>query len=426
MHSEASTGAIVVQPLCFKAANGWRGPGSFAIAIAHLAIATDSFDVRHLEPVALMVDLFFVPQRLRDRASLFDEARARDGHPRIYRPPLRPHLAAAGGDARPADRLRTAQAIARNPGRAPFFNATVRRDGLNYWQAIPTNLLLIQSLGLHDRETWNFPSWSLSVEFVTYISFAAFCLVGPYTRRILAVATIAISLAILMFLAPRHMRSTFDYGLFRCLAGFFAGTLCHDAVMRWRIPKWPLPTLVEIATLALVGLWLATSVGTHAVYAAPLIFSLFLYVFVAGRGLLSRGLAMAPMQVFAEWSFAIYMMHAIVLIVVLAVLHEVQRRTGVALFTTISNPAAIWPGNPPTVEVIHFGSPVLLGLLFLLYGAGVLLASYLAYRVVETPGRAIFGTPRQTFRSRATRTIARVPTGGAKERTSGAPRERML
>ena len=410
MHSEAQARSTVAKPLSFKAANGWRGPGSFAIAIAHLAIATDSFDIRHLEPVALMVDLFFVlsgfviaqaySTKLGQASAIPEYIIRRFG--RIW--PLQAATLALLV-AYELLKLILETVFGHHFSTAPFASS-----GLNLWQAIPTNLLLIQSLGLHDRETWNFPSWSLSVEFVTYLSFAAFCLVGPATRRVLAVATIAISLAILMLVAPRQMRSTFDYGLFRCLAGFFAGTLCHDAVMRWRTPKWPFPTLVEIVTLAIVGAWLALSVGTHAVYAAPFIFCVFLYVFVAGRGLISSALSTRPMQVFAEWSFAIYMVHAIILIALLAVLHEIQRRSGLSLFTTISNPAAIWPGNAATIEVIHLGSPALLGLMFTLYGAGVLFASYIAYLAVEAPGRAIFGRLAKRFNPRVKHAVTPLST----------------
>lgn len=406
MHSDIRSRTIVVQPLSFKAANGWRGPGSLAIALAHLAVATDLFDIRHLEPIALMVDLFFV-------LSGFVIAQAYST--KLGRPSAIPeYIVRRFGRIWPLQAAMLAMLIAYELFKV-FLEKVVGHHfsiepfgggGLNLWQAIPTNLLLIQSLGLHDRETWNFPSWSLSVEFVTYLSFAAFCLLGPTARRVLAVATIAVSLAILMYVAPRHMRSTFDYGLFRCLAGFFAGTLCHDVVMRWRIPRWPFPTLVEIVTLAAIGFWLANAFGTHAVYAAPLVFSIFLYVFVAGRGLVSRALATAPMQVFAEWSFAIYMVHALVLIVMLALLHEGQRTTGLTLFATIANPAAIWRGNPPTIEVLHLTSIPLIVLMFLLYTATVMVGAYLAYRIVETPGRAVFGRLAKRFDTRPTRAVA--------------------
>ena len=412
MRSEAAPSVMAVQPLSLAAANGWRGVGAFAIAFAHLAIATDSFDIRHLEPVALIVDMFFVLSGFVIAQAYSTKLGRVAGFPeylvrRIGR--IWPLQAATLAVLVAYELLKLVLdvTLGRHFSTPPF-----AETGMNLWEAIPSNLLMIQALGLHDRETWNFPSWSVSVEFATYLSFAAFCLVGPVVRRVLAAATIAVSIAVLMFVAPRHMRSTFDYGLFRCLAGFFVGTLCHDLVLTWRIPKWPLPTLVEIGTIVVVAGWLASAVGTQAVFAAPIVFGIFLYVFVAGRGAVSALLKTAPMQILSEWSFAIYMVHALVLIALLAVLHEAQRRTGHPFFTIIPNPAAIWSGNPPTIEVIHIASLVWISLLFCVYGAGVLFASFLAYRVVEAPGRAVFGRLAKRLKPRNPRAAPTVPAAG--------------
>ena len=272
-----------------------------------------------------------------------------------------------------------------------FSSAAFSPDGYNLLRAIPTNLLLIHSLGIHDRETWNFPSWSLSVEFVTYASFAAFCLVRPLLRRILTILTIAGSMAILVFVAPYHMRSTFDYGLFRCFAGFFAGTLCYDAARHWQRPAWPMPTLTEVGGLALVGVWLIVWSNTLLVFAAPFVICAFILAFASGRGAISRVLLSAPVQVLAELSFAIYMTHAIVLIFLLAALHVLERVTAHPLFARIANPLIGHPGAPATVEVLHIGNAGVLWLLLALYLVAVLAASYTAYRWIEVPGRAYFG-----------------------------------
>ena len=401
--------------LTFKAANGWRGPGALAIALAHFALVLDYFNTKELQPVALMVDLFFVlsgfviaqaySTKLTKSSAIPEYIIRRFG--RIW-----PLQAATLAVLVVYELLKLV--LASGVG-VHFSSPPFGADSLTPWQAIPTNLLLIQSLGLHERETWNFPSWSLCVEFVTYASFAALCLVGPVLRRFFSIIIIAVSLAILLLLAPRDMRSTYDYGLFRCLAGFLAGTLCHDVVGRWRIPRWPLPTLVEIITIALVGFWLTHSVHTMRVFAAPLIFSLFLYIFVAGRGAFSRGLASAPMQIFAEWSFAIYMVHAPVLIFMLAALHAIQHVTGHLFFVMVPNPGAAWANMPAFVEVIHIGSPAEVGLMALIYTSTVVVVAAFAHRVVEKPGRALFG-------SLAKRSMAwRLPTFRAVKSIRTAP-----
>ena len=41
----------------------------------------------------------------------------------------------------------------------------------NHGFSFITNVLLVHSLGLHEELTWNTPSWSISVEFYTYLVF---------------------------------------------------------------------------------------------------------------------------------------------------------------------------------------------------------------------------------------------------------------
>ena len=337
------------------AANGWRGPGSIAIAIVHLGIATDFFVVRHLEPVALLVDLFFVLSGLLIAQVYSDKLRHASAIPE--------YIIRRFGRIWPVQMATLAVLLAYEVAKlilqtfagkhfsAPAFSP----DGLNLVQAIPTNVLLIHSLGIHDRETWNFPSWSLSVEFVTYAVFSAFCLVSPILRRVLVVTTVAASIAILVLVAPYHMRSTFDYGIFRCLAGFFAGALCYDVLRRWRLPAWPFPTIVEILAVVLLGAWMRCF-DTGLAFAAPVVFCLFIVAFVPERGLISRVLCTKPFQFMAELSFSIYMVHAVVLIFALAFFHELERSTGARLFVPAPNPLAGHPGAIPTIQILHVDS----------------------------------------------------------------------
>ena len=229
------------------------------------------------------------------------------------------------------------------------------------------------------------------MEFATYISFAAFCILRPRLRQLLSVLTIVASIAILATLAPYGMRSTYDYAVFRCFAGFFAGALCFDAATHWRLPTWRFPTLVEVVVVSLTIVWLSHSAGTYAAFAAPLVFSAFVLAFINGKGLLSRLLSTAPLQVFANWSFSIYMVHALVLLVLLATLHTIARKFHVDLFLDVANPFSRLPGARAVVEVVHLNGWLLKATMIVMYVAGVLGASYLVYRLVEVPGRSMFG-----------------------------------
>ncbi|MCX8255043.1 putative Acyltransferase [Beijerinckiaceae bacterium RH AL1] len=378
-------------PLSLRSINGWRGPGALAIAFAHFAVASELVTYRRLEPIALLVDMFFVfsgiviaqvySEKLANARAIPEYIVRRFG--RIW--PLQAATLAllVGYELL---KLVLQAGFGRQFSTAPFSH-----EGYNLLSAIPTNLLLIQAIGLHDRETWNFPSWSLSVEFVTYVMFAAFCLIGPAWRRAAAVITIAISLAVLIFVAPYHMRSTFDYGLFRCFAGFFAGTLCYEAACRWLRPNWRMPTLMQLGALALVIVWMTFSSWGLLVFAAPFVFCLFVLAYASEQGLVSRFLVTKPMQFLAELSFAIYMVHALVLIFFLAGMHALARATGQPLFQMMVNPLAGRPGAPATVEVLHIANPALLWLCAILYLVTVVALAYAAYLWIEVPGRAFFG-----------------------------------
>lgn len=395
--SRGAAKASVQKTVSLNAINGLRGPGSLAIAIAHFGIATDFVAVQRLQPIALLVDLFFVLSGMLIAQVYGDKLRRPSAMPeyivrrfgRIW-PVQAATLAILVGYE--VAKL-VAQALTHKQFSAPAFGA----DGLNLAQAIPTNLLLVHSLGIHDRETWNFPSWSLSVEFVTYSIFALFCLASPFVRRSLALLTVLASVAVLILVAPYHMRSTFDYGIFRCLAGFFAGALCFDALRSWRLPDWPLPTLVEVAAVAMVVAWMSTCVGTYLAFAAPLVFCLLIAAFVPERGLVSRLLKAKPLQFGAELSFTIYMVHAVVLIFVFALAHQYERSTGTQLFMTAPNPLAGHPGAAATIQVIHIDSAAAKLALFCAYILLVLGSSYGLYRLVEVPGRVFFANVAKRF-----------------------------
>ena len=376
--------------LSLGAVNGWRGLGAIGIALGHFGIATDVVGPGRLEPLRQIVDMFFV-------FSGFVIAQAY-GH-KLRRPSAFPeYVIRRFGRIWPLQAATLAVLVAYElvkllvatwSGRT-FSSPPFSGNGIDILAAIPTNLLLVQSLGIHDRETWNFPSWSLSVEFATYVMYAAFCLLRPVPRRILTVGAIAASTAVLVFVAPYGMRSTFDYGIFRCLVGFLVGTLCYDVATRWRLPSVPLPTLMEAAMVGLLGGWMILSAGTGAAVAAPLVFSLLIVVFAAGRGAISRALLTRPAQVLAEWSFAIYMTHAIVLTLLLAAAHALAKVGGDRLFVTIVNPLIGHPGAHPLIEVLHLPGAAATCGVAVVYLTAVLAASYAAYRVVEVPGRAAF------------------------------------
>jgi peptidoglycan/LPS O-acetylase OafA/YrhL len=226
--------------------------------------------------------------------------------------------------------------------------------------AILTNLLLIQSLGIQDGETWNGPAWSISTEFYTYLIFAAvFLLTRGWARRILALALSLGGVAILATISRYGMRETFDWGIARCVYGFFAGVLVYDA---WRQGLRPRGTAWEIAAVAVALLFLTVIPGHRALeYLSVPVFAFAVLVFAGEGGALSRLLTVAPAAALGRWSYSIYMTHTVILALV---------------FSAVARLPAGLPGDLSMLAIL----------------AATIGFSALTWRWIERPGQRFFAT----------------------------------
>lgn len=249
--------------------------------------------------------------------------------------------------------------------------------------SIPTNLLLLQSLGVHDHGTWNLPSWSISAEFWAYLIFAAVLLFGRKYLVPTSVLLILSCLSALYAMSPDFMDATYDYGLFRCLAGFFAGVLVHVYWKRLDIRR-NVATVLEVAALGAVVLFVVFAGGKLASLLAPGVFAGVVYLFAQERGAVSSVLRSWPFLALGRWSYSIYMVHSIYYLVVLRNGPRVlEKVTGTKLMTVVSYEGSLR-------EVLSVGGPIGTSLLALVYLAAVIVTAALTYRLVEVPSRSWF------------------------------------
>lgn len=105
---------------------------------------------------------------------------------------------------------------------------------------LAANLLLVQAWGWAETNSWNTPSWSISVEFLCYLAFPfVFGLLARATRGWTAIGTTALAvvlmlgpLAILFGLAGlQTLDTSHDLGVVRGLFAFVAGILVHRATL---------------------------------------------------------------------------------------------------------------------------------------------------------------------------------------------------
>ncbi|GAA4779289.1 acyltransferase [Stakelama sediminis] len=172
------------------------------------------------------------------------------------------------------------------------------------------SLALIQSLGLDQHAVWNGPAWSISVEFYTYLIFAAVVFFARERLRSVAVvlAVVAGAMLLLPMPTPEH--------LLICIFCFFVGVLAFDAYSRFK-PRAVriqsnLPFSIAQSVLALLILELIYF-GENP----PLLFGLinmFLIISIAQqRGIIGRMLDLRIFQLLGAWSLGIYLLHIPVL-----------------------------------------------------------------------------------------------------------------
>jgi peptidoglycan/LPS O-acetylase OafA/YrhL len=248
--------------------------------------------------------------------------------------------------------------------------------------AILTNILLVHSLGFHADVTWNFPSWSISVEFYTYLVFATVLVMLPRFRAVAALALVLFGVAVLAMVRPGSMDVTVDYGLFRCLAGFFLGCLTFRA---YRVASSRLGGVLRGADLAeaictVLVLSFIAAAGTGPLsFLAPLVFTATVFIFAFEGGAVSRFMKNPTLLRLGALSYSIYMVHAFVLLILENSTAVVGKALGARLET-----GRIIKGR--VVDLLDFGSPWIMDGVALVYLAAVIALASVTYRYVEVPG----------------------------------------
>jgi peptidoglycan/LPS O-acetylase OafA/YrhL len=226
---------------------------------------------------------------------------------------------------------------------------------------------LLQGVGILRREIHNYPSWSISVEFWLYLSFALFAFaVRPRRHRVLgSIVIVVLSLAWFIHLwsvAPPDLRTLDTRGMPRGLLSFFQGVLVYELwcspVGQWLRERSRGIGLGLLQVLAAVLAWVL--IGRQPVLGnwqllIPTSFALLVLLLLPDRGLIASALMTRPMQWLGKLSYSVYLVHITVL-------------TGFDWFGRVVPE----PGKH-VIGALYIGT--------------VLLLSMLTYRYIEMPGR---------------------------------------
>jgi peptidoglycan/LPS O-acetylase OafA/YrhL len=249
-------------------------------------------------------------------------------------------------------------------------------EGSHSVAAIVTNLLLLQSFGLHHQLTWNAPSWSIAAEMWTYLLFALiFSWFGTKAR----IPIVLVGLAALLFLilkSPHHLNTTYQYGFVRAVFGFALGVSVQYLFERGYRLGGSLP---EVAMLLLSLLFVHAAGESWLSFLGPPLFACAVWVFAVERGIVSQWLRTAPMALLGTVSYSLYMVHAFVQ----ARLGEIIQLRGSWIGASLQTGR-----NNPEFSVTTIVAPPLVGdALSIVMIAIVIGLSILSYRWIEYPCR---------------------------------------
>lgn len=357
----------------FKVLDAWRGLAASFVALFHLQAYSHFYELSFLRHSFLFVDFFFVLSgfvmtanyraKLLSGFSFWHFMLLRLG--RLY--PLHIAILAMFIGLELA-RFKFAGSLGGETGD--------KFSGPNSVDAILTNMLLIQGLGVHDGLTWNMPSWSISTEFYTYAIFAV-ALLLMRTRIYLFIAFVVVAAPLILFELVGHIDAQYDFGIIRCVLGFFVGFVCYDLYLAFtrnqglRTYSLATSSVAEIACVGLVILFVCYGSEGPTSLAAPEVFGLAVLVFAFEGGSVSKILKTRWFIFVGTLSYSVYMVHMLVEIGLRYLLLLAERKLGIVAFNGGRIGAEMWQGD------VSYAATLCL----------VLGVSYLTFNFIEEPGR---------------------------------------
>jgi peptidoglycan/LPS O-acetylase OafA/YrhL len=237
--------------------------------------------------------------------------------------------------------------------------------------AVFANIVLLQNF-LVSMPTFNYPSWSISSEFFTYLAFGLIVLFSG-TKRRLFVLLLPLVLFSGILLSTVGMEPVSNVsGPLRCIYSFFIGAITFLVYDRLKnsisLSTSFLATLLLLATVLVVILFANTNYDY--VELIPMLFAItILSLSLTERGTtINRMLSMRWLVYLGTISYGIYMIHAFVWLIINVTM---RRLFNIAIFPT--------EGSYATIDNI-----IIADLLSVLGMGIVIILAHLSYKYIET------------------------------------------
>ena len=181
-------------------------------------------------------------------------------------------------------------------------------DPLRTFESLVGNLFLVHAWGMFESYTWNYPSWSLSVEFFCYLIFATLLTMESENRKLtlLALSCTALFFYCLHFATNSDIDTHFELSAIRAVSAFTIGIL----LFFWRKVVSDFSdrhiTVIQIAICS--ALLFSLHIGITDILSIILMAILVLVTW-EDRGYLCSCLNIRPLHAIGLLSFSIYMWH---------------------------------------------------------------------------------------------------------------------
>ena len=248
-----------------------------------------------------------------------------------------------------------------------------------------TNLLLLQSMNLHQWFTWVHASWSISTEWWAYMLFPflviPFMKLKPAGRFIVCLLCFGGYLFISYFIVPIvtvppsipfvavnpadiSINVSYQYGFLRCLFGFILGMMMYQGYR----DGWGKKVLANGSAIALLAI---AVFGTLQLNTADIITVSFFPLLILSGSYGSKSMnalfTSKPFQRLGDWSFSIYLVHQPIMFTVMNI--SLYHHWSIGDFSA----------QPPSLFMA--------GIITVCFVMVTLITAYLSYTLVEVPAR---------------------------------------
>lgn len=242
-------------------------------------------------------------------------------------------------------------------------------------ESLLSNVVLIQALGVNDGPSWNLPSWSISVEFYTYVVFALLMLATDKLLprlRFLYIPLIVSCISAVVLCFNSTMGDASNWAFFRCMYSFFLGVASFYLSNRIKAS----PLLEWVSIIVLIAFLSSQKIEDQSLMAflSPFVFFSTVIAFSKESSAISCILKHRNFQLLGMLSFSIYLTHAWFVSGIKAISKVTEKVIDYQFMFIVDGK-----------RTIDFGFGIINDVIYIPYLIVVLLISSITYRYIEKP-----------------------------------------